>query len=165
MLFISMGQRRTIMSKPRLKAELENFHPIELNCSCGCGKTTSHKFAVILQAFVYFLESFYDSEIKIIITSGARCKRKHEAVSGDPKDTSYHMGATRLDESPGVAADCYFKVLRILDGQAEWSVIPKAEVATLARKFGLFKGIGYRSYPGSWRMIHLDIGGGKERNW
>lgn len=153
------------MSQDKLTVELENFHPTELNCSCGCGKTTSDKFAIILQAFVYYLEAYYGSEIRIIITSGARCKRKHTAVSGDPEDTSYHMGATRLDEGPGVAVDCYFKVLEIVDGRAVWSVIPKANVATLARRFGLFKGIGYRSYPASWRMVHLDIGGGRERNW
>ena len=142
-----------------MNVELENFHSTELDCNCGCGKKTSQKLALRLQAFIYQLEAHFKTSIKCIVHSGARCKKNHASLKTE-NDTSYHMGLTRYDEGPGAAVDCHFEMLvPSKKGLPKWVVINKNTIAELAIKSNLFGGIGWKSYPKNWVMIHFDLGG------
>ena len=145
------------MKKPRLKAETENFHETELDCKCGCGKKTHPKMALLLQAFVYILEAIFKTSVRCIVHSGARCYKHHKKYSKD--ETSFHLGVNRLDEGPGAAIDCHFEMLRINDGGSiGWTVIDKNVIAELAIDSKLFGGVGWKSYPKDWVMVHFDLG-------
>jgi hypothetical protein len=148
-------------TKPKMTVETENFHSTELNCSCGCAKSTHPKMALVLQAFVYVLERVFGTPIRCIIHSGARCKAKHASISED--ETSYHLGVTRLDEGPGAAVDCHFEMYTLSEGEQEWIYIDKNIIADLAKASNLFGGVGWKIYPKECKMIHLDIG--NKREW
>lgn len=130
---MNMVEKRMVM--------LENYTNNEGDCQCGCGMKLESSFLVRLQAFVYLLELLYETEIRHLITSGARCKSRNDATP-DSANFSQHLN--------GLAADGYFEK----KVKGEWVRLTPMEVSSAAVKSRLFTGIGWIKYRNT--IVHLD---------
>ena len=123
---------------------LKNFSANEGDCRCGCGMKLADGILVRTQSFIFMLSRIYRCPVRILLTSGARCWKRNEATPGHAK-YSLHL--------EGRAIDCIFQMYR--DGK--WTQIPNEDVAALARRSGLFGGVGYMKYAQQGdNLIHLD---------
>lgn len=151
--------------KPRRLVALPNFSPDEGKCNCGCGKITSDIMMLRLQCFIFLLEAQMKCKIRCVITGPARCKAKQIQVYTDKgfavEDVpgSYHLGPNRGvgdDGKPGEATDvCMYQI----NAEGESIAIPRAVVASAAKKSGLFGGVIHKIYDGdNSEFVHLDMG-------
>ena len=129
-----MGQSR------RRFVPLENFSDTEGRCQCGCGGAVGDEIMLRLQAFIRTLALVADPPIKCRVNSGFRCAKHNAAVGGAADSRHLH----------GDAVDVVFF-------RADGSQIDNADVAVMARKSGLFTGIGYMQYAKQGKnLVHLD---------
>jgi uncharacterized protein YcbK (DUF882 family) len=140
----------------RSLAELENFHPREWLCRCGCAKDTKDKLKLLVQAFIYILRRIYGQPIQCIISGPARCAKRNTDVKG--ATDSFHMGVNGRDVGKGAALDCVFRRFQ----SNVWTTIPKKDVAQHAIKSRLFGGVGWKGYPTAFTFVHLDLGPERE---
>lgn len=132
--------------------ELKNYGATEGACECGCGKQMGSEIALALQAFITILERVYAAPVRHIVTSGARCKEHNEEVGGSP--SSQHI--------EGRAADGVFQ----WKSPAGWMTCDFLDLGAIARKSGLFGGIGYLEYQRLGQLfIHLDVRPGQTVVW
>jgi uncharacterized protein YcbK (DUF882 family) len=131
---------------------MSNYSITEGSCSCGCGSRMQDDIVLALQAFVTILHRTYGAPIRHLITSGARCKQHNAEVGGSP--TSQHL--------EGKACDGVFQQKL----ENHWLPLDILDVGQLARKSGLFGGIGYLEYLRHGKhFIHLDVRGGSTIVW
>lgn len=131
---------------------LANYSIDEGVCLCGCGMRMGDDIALALQAFVSVLQRTYGAKVRHLITSGARCKAHNERVGGSP--TSQHL--------VGRACDGVFQ----WHSGAVWLPIDIIDLGQLARKSGLFGGVGYLEYERNGKhFIHLDVRPGAPVFW
>ncbi len=131
---------------------LKNYSIDEGACPCGCGARMGDEIALALQAFITILERTYGAPVRHIVTSGRRCRDHNEKVGGSP--SSQHL--------EGKAADGVFQ----WKTSVGWSTIDFLDLGALARKSGLFGGIGYLEYQRTGqKFIHLDVRPGHTVVW
>jgi uncharacterized protein YcbK (DUF882 family) len=137
-----------------MEIKFTNYNPEKEGvCSCGCGMQLHSDLLIACQSFIWILSRSYERPIRHILTSGARCKSKNDAVPGSSK---YSM---HID---GKAVDGIFQVYE----KNAWRQISNDDIALLARKSSLFGGIGYLKYKlAGQNFIHLDIRPGKIVIW
>ena len=123
---------------------LKNFSANEGDCRCGCGMKVADGILIRMQSFIFMLSRIYRKPVRVMISSGARCWKRNEATPGSAK-YSLHL--------EGRAVDCIFQIQK----NGEWEQIPNEDVAALARRSGLFGGVGYIKYASQGQnLIHLD---------
>lgn len=141
-----------MMPDPRRCVQLANYSVTEGSCSCGCGARMGEDIVLALQAFISILRRTYGAPVRHLVTSGARCKAHNAEVGGSP--TSQHL--------EGKACDGVFQ----WHSGATWIPIDIIDLGTLARKSGLFGGVGYIEYErGGHHFIHLDVRPGSTVFW
>ena len=140
------------MPDQRRYVGMPNYSIAEGQCSCGCGARMQDDIVLALQGFITILKRTYGAPIRHLVTSGARCKAHNAEVGGSP--TSQHLD--------GKACDGVFQ--QRLEGH--WLPLDLIDVGQLARKSGLFGGVGYLEYIRHGKhFIHLDVRGGSTVVW
>lgn len=141
-----------MMADPRRCVPLANYGVTEGSCACGCGARMQDDIVLALQAFITILHRTYGAPIRHLVTSGARCKAHNIEVGGSP--TSQHL--------EGKACDGVFQQ-RL---ESHWLPLDILDVGQLARKSGLFGGVGYLEYLRHGKhFIHLDVRPGSTVVW
>jgi len=72
-----------LIKKDIIFARIENFRVHELECKCRCGLCEiSDKFLIALQASRYALNNIFGKNIRLIVNSCCRCKKRNKEVGG-----------------------------------------------------------------------------------
>lgn len=141
----------------RMVVDLPNFHEIEANCTCGCGKRTDPNLMIRLQAFIFYLEAVYKSRVRCNITGPARCVKRQAEVYGVEGKESYHLGMSRKGK-PGELGAALDIICDYTDKHGSRVTIPKAELAKHAIASKLFGGVIHKIYGDESRFLHVDLG-------
>lgn len=132
--------------------ELMNYSEKEGDCQCGCGAELDPKLLVSVQAFILILERKFNCKVRHLVSSGSRCEKHNEDVGGSLR--SQHIKNLAMD---GVFQE---------NSTRAWKQIDNALIANLAKKSGLFGGIGYLTYKNDNKnLVHLDIRSGSTKVW
>lgn len=134
----------------------KHFDRHEFSCKCGCGQdTVDVELIHVLEDLRDRFENYY-GKVRVIITSGNRCKAHNDSINGAPKST--HLRS--------IAADFYIEYWSVGSWNKHRGVydrgfkkISPAEIADyLEKKYPHRYGIG--RYQG---RTHLDVRAEKAR--
>ena len=141
----------TTIPGKRVLVPMRNILNGEAGCRCGCGLKPTDVILVCLQALAYRLERKLGKQIRIEITSMARCP-EHNAHEGGVPNSRHTITGKIGDDRPD-AADTRWSCC---EGGGAWAKLDAAWVAEEAIASGLFGGVGWKQYADSSKILHLD---------